>query len=258
MSKKYIFLDLDGTIINHKTHTVPESTIEAVRLLQEGGHTIVLSTGRVPSLFYGIDKLLNIKTYIAANGKLVVHNDEIILEQCIDKITVQKVVDLSLELGVDLGFESKSDYVLNTNDSGLAAKFSDYFHLEHPVISKNYHLHNNILQMALFYVKPDFKKFEEIFPNLSFNYANQFGIDINLKGGLKELGIKALIESLKVNIEDTIAVGDGFNDISMIQFAGIGIAMGNACQELKDAATYVTDDVDKDGLFNIFKKLELI
>jgi len=219
---------------------------------------VILSTGRVPSLFYGVDKKLNIDTYIGANGRLVVHKGRVVLAQYIDKETVQKVVDLSEEIGVDIGFESETDYVINSDNSGFSSKFSDIFHLEYPKVVKNYHLNHDILQLVLFYDKPDYKKFENLFPTLSFNYSNPFGIDVNPRGGLKDVGVKALIEDLGLDLKDTIAVGDGFNDISMIQLVEIGIAMGNACQDLKDVAKYVTDDVDNNGIYNIFKKLELI
>jgi len=258
MAKKYIFLDLDGTIIDHKSFSIPESTIEAIRLLQENGHMVILSTGRVPSLFYGVDKKLNIDTYIGANGRLVVHKGRVVLAQYIKKDVVQGIVDLALQLGIDIGFESETDYTISSDNSGFSSKFSDIFHLEYPKIVKDYHLNHDILQLVLFYDQPDYKKFEKIFPTLSFNFSNPYGIDVNPRGGLKDVGVKALIEDLGIDMKDTIAVGDGFNDISMIQVVEIGIAMGNACQELKDAATYVTDDVDKNGIYNIFKKLGLI
>lgn len=258
MRKKYIFVDFDGTIMDHKSNEIPESTVEAIRLLQENGHIVILSTGRVPSLFYGVDKQLNIDTYIAANGRCVVHKGKKVLAQYISKEDVQGIVDLSIRDGFDVGFESETDYVINSDNYGLSSRFSDTFHLEYPKVVENYHLDHDIFQMVMFYEKPDFKKYEQYFPNVTFNFSSPYGIDINPKGGLKDVGVRALIEEFNADIEDTIAIGDGFNDISMIQAVNIGIAMGNACQELKDVATYVTDDVDKDGLYNIFKKLELI
>jgi oligopeptide transport system ATP-binding protein len=70
MRKKYIFVDFDGTIMDHKSNKIPKSTVEAIRLLQENGHTVILSTGRVPSLFYGVDKKLNIDHEKLAELKL--------------------------------------------------------------------------------------------------------------------------------------------------------------------------------------------
>ena len=258
MKKKYIFLDLDGTIIDHKSNSVPLLTKKTLLELQKNGHEIIISTGRPPSLFYNIDKELKINSYIASNGRIVVYNDQVILKQPIAKDIVQALVDIAIENKIDLAFESISDYVLNSHFTDLAGKFSDVFHIQHPIIKKDYYLDNDIYQMILFYTKSDYKKYETLFPSLSFNYANEYGVDINEKGGMKEIGIKAIIKFLDIDIEDTIAVGDGFNDISMIKYAYLGVAMGNASKDLKEAADMVTDSVDNDGIYKLFKKLKMI
>ena len=95
MRKKYIFADFDGTIIDHGTNSIPESTKEAIKLLQKNGHEIILNTGRGPSLFYGVDKLLNIESYIASNGRYVVHNGEVLYHKYIDKKVVEKLTKLA-------------------------------------------------------------------------------------------------------------------------------------------------------------------
>lgn len=258
MRKKYIFLDLDGTIIDHKSNSVPQSTKSAIKKLQENGHEIIISTGRPPSLFYEIDKELGVDSYIASNGRIVVYKNKTILSDYINKEVVQKLVDVAEENKIDLAFESMTDYVLNTHYTDLPAKFSDVFHIHHPDVYYNYHLENDVYQMILFYTKSDYKKYEDMFPTLSFHYSNEYGIDINEKGGMKDLGVKAIIEHLNIDIEDTIAVGDGFNDISMIEYAHLGVAMGNAYEPLKEAADLITDSVDNDGIYNLFKKLKMI
>lgn len=258
MRKKYIFVDFDGTIIDHGTNSIPESTKEAIRLLQANGHEVILNTGRVPSLFYGVDKELNIESYIAANGRYVVHDGEVIFNKFIDKEVVKELAKVAFDSKIDIAFESSKDYVLHSNFNDLSNKFSETFHLEYPEVKHNYHLENDIYQMVLFYNNPDYKKFEKMFPTLHFNFSNQYGLDVNEKGGLKELGIKVFIEKLGIDIEDTIAIGDGHNDISMIEFVNVGISMGNGVKELKLAADIITEDVDKDGFYNVFKKLNLI
>ena len=258
MRKKYIFVDFDGTIIDHGTNSILSSTKKAIQQLQDNGHEVILTTGRGPSLFYGIDKELNINSYIASNGRYVVHDTKVIYKKCIDKEVLKELVDLAYKSKIDIAFASSTDYVLNSKFSTLSNNFSDVFHLEYPEVKHNYHLDNEIFQLNLFYNRSDYEKFEKLFPTLHFNFANSYGLDINEKGGLKELGIKAFIEKLNIDLEDTIAIGDGHNDISMIQYANIGISMGNGVKELKEAADLITDDVDKDGFYNVFKKLNLI
>ena len=258
MRKKYIFADFDGTIMDHSTNRIPDSTREAIRLLQENGHEIILSTGRGPSMFDGVEKKLSITSYIASNGRYVVYDGELIYNNSIDKQVVKELVNLAYKSKIDVAFSSSENYVLNSKFSDMSNNFSDTFHLDYPKIHHNYHLENDIYQINLFYNKSDYKKFERLFPTLNFNFSNAYGLDVNEKGGLKELGIKIFREKLNIDIEDTIAIGDGHNDISMIEYVNIGISMGNGVKELKEAADIITDDVSKDGFYNVFKKLNLI
>lgn len=258
MDKKYIFFDLDGTLIDHSENKVREKTLLLIKELKKNGHELFIATGRPPSLFYGIDKELGIESYIAANGCIAVYKDDIILNRPIPKQMVKKVVDYAVENSIDVGFESKDDYVVHTKITDLVDKFSDIFHLEYPDVVKDYHLSNDVYQMVFFYTKDDYKRYEEMFPGLWFNFSCEYGLDINLEGGLKDLGVKAMKDYLDIDIKDIICVGDGFNDVTMIEYAGLGIAMGNAKEEVKNRADMVAGHISDDGLYNIFKDLKLI
>ena len=73
-------------------------------------------------------------------------------------------------------------------------------------------------------------------------------MDLTTKAGGKEKGIRALCEAMGISVEETIAFGDGANDRKMLEMAGIGVAMGNALEEVKQSADYITDTVEEDGL----------
>lgn len=78
------------------------------------------------------------------------------------------------------------------------------------------------------------------------------------KGFDKENSIHLLLKYLNVDPKDAIAFGDGVVDIPMFKACGFSVAMGNGNDEVKQIASYVTDDVDQDGLYNAFKYLKLI
>lgn len=258
MQKKYIFVDLDGTILDHKTHLVPESTKLAIQRAKENGHTVVLTTGRPPSLFYGIDKELNLDSFIAANGRVAVSQGEIIFESPIPLETIELVVDIAKKHKLDIAFESMDEFVLETKYDDLYIKFCDYFNLQYPSFQSGYYKDHVIYQMCLFYDQEDFKKFEKMVPSLSFEFSCKYGIDVNTPGGFKEVGIKEFMKKFKLSQKDIIVIGDGFNDISMLQFAETSVAMGNAHQDVKKHAKYITDHIDDDGLYKAFKMFNLI
>ena len=77
-------------------------------------------------------------------------------------------------------------------------------------------------------------------------------------GITKAFGIQKILDFYKMNISDTIGIGDGSNDIEMLQFCATGIAMGNASDKVKTAANMVTDRIECDGLYKAFEKIGLI
>lgn len=257
-NKKYVFIDLDGTVLDHKNEEVPESTKNAIKIAQDNGHEIIINTGRPPCLFYGIEKELGIDSYVAANGRYAVHKNEVILNKTIDKEIVSRVVEFCEENKIDLGFEGLHSFKLQSTYSDLYVKFSENFHLEIPELDNQFYKDNDIYQMTMYYSGNDWEKFQDIFPEVTFAYSCPYGIDVNSKGGLKEMGIIAFEERYNIDKGDIIAIGDGHNDITMFNYVETSVAMGNAVDFVKNHTTFTTDDVDKDGFYNAFKKLGLI
>ena len=258
MNKKFIFLDLDGTIIDHGHNGILPSTIYAINELQKNGHEVIIATGRPPALFFGVDKKLNVNSYIAANGAIVVHNGKIILSESINRKLIDQLITFSIENRIDLGFESQTHFCLFSHNTDLPEKFCEAFHLTVPEVLPNHYLDNEIYQMVLFYSGKDFKKFEDKFRGLWFNYSNPYGLDVNIENYLKDAGLRAFHDILGISQNDMIAVGDGFNDISMIEYAGIGVAMGNAKSDVKKRADIVAERIEENGLYKVFVKLGLI
>ena len=140
----------------------------------------------------------------------------------------------------------------------MPAKFSEYFHLEVPQVYPDFYKEHKVLQMVLFYNNSDYLTIASKFPNLTFHIANDCGMDVNQGEGMKDLGISRLLKHTNFDIENTIAIGDGFNDISMIEYCNYGIAMGNGNDELKEKADYVTSNVSDDGFYKAFKELGMV
>ena len=87
---------------------------------------------------------------------------------------------------------------------------------------------------------------------------DQMSGEMTKMGVNKATGMQRLMDELKIGREDTIAFGDGPNDVEMLQFAGTGVAMGNAIPAVKQYADMVTDKIDEDGLYHAFERLHLL
>lgn len=258
MRKKYIFLDLDGTIIDHDNEQIPQSAKDAINKAKLNGHEVIINTGRPPCLFYGIDKELGIESYVAANGRYAVHKGEVILNRIIDKDVVHKIVNYAEENKLDLGFEGLHSFKRQSSYSDLYIKFSENFHLEIPELDPEFYKDNDIYQMTLYYSDSDWEKFQDLFPEVTFAYSCPYGIDVNSKGGLKEVGIQAFEQKFNVDKADIIAIGDGHNDITMFNYVNTSVSMGNASEFVRKQTTHITDHVSDDGLYKAFKMLKLI
>ena len=258
MDKKYIFIDLDGTILDHNNGGASSSTVEAIRKLQENGHEVIIATGRPPCLFYGVDKLLGIDSFVGANGRIAVYQGEIVYSTPINKKLVHDFTVKMDEIGFDVGYEAYDDYYVNSLRNDFAKNFNHVFRLDPPVIKKDKYHNEDIYQMILYADEAGTEIAKSYFPDVHYSYSNPYGIDVTDTSGLKDLGVKAIVDYLQISPEDCIAVGDGFNDITMLNYVGYGIVMGNAHDDVKKHADMVTDKIEEDGLYKAFERLGLI
>jgi hypothetical protein len=100
---------------------------------------------------------------------------------------------------------------------------------------------------------------ERLFPDMKFPmFSGLMGADVVEQEASKAEGLKRLCAHYGIPMEQTVAFGDSMNDYEIIREAGIGIAMGNSCRELKEAADYVTDRIDENGVWNACRHFGLI
>ena len=116
----------------------------------------------------------------------------------------------------------------------------------------------NIYQCLAFVDSDTRMKLEEMLDHCTITSWNETGIDIIAKTGGKAAGIQKFLDKESLTRSQSMAFGDGENDMDMLRFAGIGVAMGNGKDKLKQKADYVTTSVDDDGIMNALKHFGLI
>lgn len=254
---KLLLLDIDGTLLNSKKE-LPESAKRALRQARENGHDLAIATGRAPFMISELLKELGIDTYITFNGQYIVHKNEIVYTEALNPETLSKIVEYAEQRDHPLVFMngkkmiSSIDFHPNIDESLKSLKFP------HPETEKDFHLNNEIYQALVFIEEEDEPQYHENFKDIKFVRWHRVSCDILPAGRSKASGIKQLIYKTGHAIEDTIAFGDGLNDLQMMEIVGFSVAMENGHEETKKRASYITEHVDEDGLEKAFKHLKLI
>ncbi len=258
---KAIFLDIDGTLVSFETHKIPESTIEAVHKAKENGLYVFIATGRAKAIMNNIGALGEdtIDGYVTMNGAYCFTKDKVLYKNSIPKIDVEQIALESKKRDFASIFVSEHEIAVAQKNHLVNEIFHKQLNVPlFPEIALEEAINKEIFQITPFITK---EQENEILPRLTTIEAGRWHpafIDITAKGSTKQKGVDVIIDHFGINLNETLAIGDGGNDISMLEHVKVGIAMGNARKEVQAVADYVTTSVDNDGVWNALKKFNVI
>lgn len=257
MKNKIVFFDIDGTLLDHDKK-LPASAKTAVKELQEKGIHVAIATGRAPFMIEEIRRELGIDSYVTFNGQYVVFEGKIVYEKPLTNEQLTRLTKFAEESGHSLVYSTNSTMKASIEDDPLISDSMASLRLDYPEIDKVFYEKENIYQVLLFCEDKDEESYRSTQKGLDFVRWHNFSCDVLPGGGSKAVGVEKLIEASGLKIEDAYAFGDGLNDLEMIRAVGMGVAMGNAVEALKQEADLVVGQVDDNGLAEGLKKLELI
>lgn len=253
MARKFFFFDIDGTLLDFEKK-LPDSTIEAVARLKQAGHSVAISTGRGPFMFQKIREELNIDSFVSYNGQFVVYEDKVIYENPIKIEALEDLVQAAKNANFPLVFMSDDEMRANTKDHPYIHESLASLQLTHPEYEPEYYREKMIYQALLFCKEGEEEQFNQR-EDIKFVRWHDLSTDVLPNGGSKAEGIKKMIEMAGFRRDEVVAFGDGLNDIEMIEYAGTGVAMGNAVEDVKQLADFITKPVDDDGIYHAVKQL---
>ncbi len=256
---KVIFFDIDGTLVSFKTHRVPDSSVRALEILQKKGIKTFIATGRH---LMAINNLGNLRFegYITMNGSYcLTGDDEVIYKRRIDPADLKALLRYQKEKETFPCIFVKENSMFLNYKNGRVQEVLDLLDFpEPPVCSLEEVGLEDVFQLIAFFGE---NQEDHIMPHLpgceSTRWSPLF-TDIVPSGSSKRVGIDEVLKHYGFELEETMAFGDGGNDIQMLEHVGLGIAMGNAEENVKDVADYITDSVDDDGIFNALKHFRII
>jgi len=250
-NKKIIFFDIDRTLYDPDTRSIPSSTKEALKRLHEDPNIeIAIATGRAFYMLHIIDEIKEyINIYVLINGQIIIKDGETIYKNPIAKKHILKVVDSFNKNDMKYGFLGEFDETLNIVDEKGKEAF-ELVDMKLPRIDPHFYEDNDIFQMWAFCERNDHSEFKKEFKDLELVSWLGGGFDVLSKGMSKKEGIKRILKIEGIDLEDAYAFGDGDNDIEMLDFIPKSVAMGNASVTAKAHAKYHTDDIKNDGILN--------
>lgn len=259
---KALFFDIDGTLVSFNTHHIPSSTLDAIKAAHQKGIKIFIATGRPKILINNLSELQEanlIDGYITMNGAYCFVGEEVIYKNAIFPEEVKAMSDFCEQHGNACIFvEEHAISVCQPNE--LVKKiFYDFLHVDTiPTTTFEEATKKEIIQLTPFITEEEEKEVAASIPNCEIGRWYPAFADITAKGVTKQIGIDQIISYFGIRLEETMAFGDGGNDISMLKHAGIGVAMGQANEDVKAAADYITTSVDEEGISRAMKHFGII
>lgn len=258
LNPKIVFFDIDGTLLSHKTNTVPASALDAIRQLREQGILVFLATGRHRSHLESLPPLRGL-TYdgaVSLNGGYCYDAGGRIFHNPICREDIAALLAWLESKPTPCGFtEEDRTYVNFYNDRVHQVHAAIHTPLL-PLGDLRRGLEKPVYQILLYLYAEDLVP--PCMPHTRTTRWFTGGVDIIPAEGGKALGIQKVLEHYGVSREETLAFGDGDNDQDMFDAVGFAVAMGNSVPQLLAAADYITDDVDSDGIAKALKHFGLI
>ncbi|NLL80808.1 MAG: HAD family phosphatase [Tissierellia bacterium] len=267
MDYKLIAIDMDGTLLNSKQE-LSKRNIDAINAAKKKGVNVVLSTGRMLSSAQAYAKELGLDDYIiACNGAVIMDGfDGIIHRQSIDLDKVEKMMDIGKYYDIYYHFyDTKTMYSTNYVKEIVAFYNNRDLGIDFRVLSdiKDIYKIDNLSAYKFIFIDNDINKLKSLkgdlveIPEVNVTRSWVNNIEVMDKDASKGSSLEFLCNKLNISKEEVIAIGDNENDLSMIKYAGLGVAMENAEDEVLKKADFVTKTNDDDGVAEVIDKFIL-
>lgn len=257
-----VFFDIDGTIIDNATMTIPASAVQAISALRQNGHVPVVNTGRPFSHIDPRVRALDFARWICGCGMHVIQNGQTIFRAEPDLALCRFIEEKARQCHVIPLYEADDGSIVLDPEGP-----------EHPMIQReeqqmlangfrvaNVKDHSQFLKFITYTnAQSDLHSFvEAVSPWFSPIYRENGMLEYVYNGCTKASGMQHMLDHLGLTKFQSMAIGDSTNDLPMFEAAEITVCMGNGMEELKQAAQYITAPLLEDGIAKALRHFGLI
>lgn len=249
---KAVFFDIDGTLVSFKTHRIPTTAIEAIQRIRKMGVKVFIATGRPMPFINNLDGL-EYDGVMSVNGACcVTSTGEVITRHTVPEEDIRRMVEDAASNPIPVAFASNERAIV-ANPEAAKEHLQEVFELLNITIPETHPIEEalkmDVLQVIAFFTEQEEPRIMgEVLQGCDANRWHPYFADCVVKGCNKATGIDDICRYYGIKREETVAFGDGGNDITMLRHAGVGVAMGSAPDEVKAAADMITASVDDDGI----------
>ncbi|MBO9130135.1 Cof-type HAD-IIB family hydrolase [Bacillus sp. 165] len=267
MTYKMIVLDLDDTLLRDD-HTISPRTKQALMDAQRLGVKVVLASGRPTFAMHALAEELYLAEYgsfiLSFNGAKIINckTKEELFSSTLPPETVHRLYDISRQEGVWI-HTYMDDVIVTETDNAFTKIESEITGLPIAEVNSFVQAVTESVVKVLMVEEPERlaqveeKLQQELADEMNVIRSKPFFLEFTEAGVTKGTSLNLLIQTLGITREEVIAVGDSYNDLAMIEFAGLGVAMGNAPDSIKQKANYVTDTNMNDGVAKVIEEFVL-
>jgi hypothetical protein len=275
---KLLFFDIDGTLVGFDGK-IPQSTYTALDMARSNGHKVFICTGRSRCQIYDFLFAYGFDGIIAATGAYVEYEGKVVRHETIGEKNIRRMIGYFETENISYTLQAaecqiSSPKMMEVMKQTLGRQLKKWKREDDPNVFAGVRLVDDLqtnpegyafAEKAMYYGSP--RGLAEVTKALSpyfdvtassIEKPDETSGEVTMAGINKAYGMHIIGEYLNCTREDMIAFGDGPNDIDMLEYAGTGIAMGNAGEYTKAAADMITDRIDEDGIYNALKKIGII